>query len=131
MESQTELERQLSGSIADQRAAVRQLAGMEQDGRWAASKLVEFCGSEDQELRDWSVAALEQLGPPPESELQRLTELAASPQELVAYWAWTLVGRLGADAQPALAILSKLATATKSDVVQRRADWAVNKIANR
>ncbi|MBM4022060.1 MAG: hypothetical protein FJ284_07450 [Planctomycetes bacterium] len=78
-------------------AAVRldAAAGLARAGRAAAAvapDLVRACGNTDEQVRDWSVAAVEGLGVPPGDAVDGLVPLAGSTDPLVAYWAITLPG---------------------------------------
>jgi hypothetical protein len=129
MTTSTELQARLaSETLAERIDAIRELAGMEEAANWAAVTLLECCASDHQELREWAVAALEQLGRPPQESFEEICRLTASSDELVAYWACTLLGRLERDAQPALECLTSLVTCASSSAVQRRAAWAVKRI---
>lgn len=94
----------------------------------ATVELVRACGDDDGQVREWSVAALEELGAPPPDALPHLIDLAASPHPLVAYWAITLLGRSGRDAAAATAALAGRLEAAGDLSVSQRAAWALGKI---
>ena len=48
-------------------------------------------GSDDEAIREQSVATLEDHGAPDPSEIEPLSQLTADPNPLVAYWAITLI----------------------------------------
>lgn len=131
-----------SGSDEVRRLAA-QLATADADGRVAAAEglaragdaataavveLVQACGDEDDRVREWAAAALEDLGPPPAASLAELTDLAAAAHPLVAYWAVTLLGRSGQDAAAAVPVLIGCLEAAGDLAVQQRAAWALGKI---
>ncbi|QDU78039.1 hypothetical protein Pan97_51190 [Bremerella volcania] len=90
--------------------------------------LCRCCGDRDEQVSQWSQAALEELGPPEADELESLLELTTSA-ELTAYWAVTLVGRLQAKASPAAAHLANLIEKEDTPVeVRNRAIWAIGQI---
>lgn len=94
----------------------------------AAVPLVTACGDDDEQVREWCVAALEQAGPPPAESLQALADLAADPHPLVAYWAITLLGRLGEAAAAAVPVLTGRLEGHQPPEVARRAAWALRRI---
>ena len=102
---------QLASANADERAEAAELlcrAGTEAVA--ATLPLVEACGDDDSRVREWAVAALEELGAPPAEIIDQLAEIASSPEPLGAYWAATLLGRAGGDAAaavPALALSAR------------------------
>ena len=86
------------------------------------------CHDEDEQVREWSSAALEESGPPAIEELPALIELIQAPKS-TAYWAVTLIGRLereGAPALPALVVVIEDPKASRE--VLNRALWAVGQI---
>lgn len=108
-------------------AAAESLAEMGPDAQPAATALVQAC-RDDECVQQWAVAALEQLGPPPENQIGALQALISSPDPVVAYWSITLLGRAG---QASLACQDDLATAlneASDDSVRERAAWALGKI---
>jgi hypothetical protein len=90
--------------------------------------LVQACGDGDESIREWAVAALEDLGPPPSGAIGPLTELVKNPDPLVAYWAVTLLGRSGQDAAAAVAVLAACIESSADLSVRQRAAWALGKI---
>lgn len=117
-----------SGSGAEKRAAAEELARLEADAQPAAVALVQALDEEDDELRDWVVAALEGLGPPQPDSASELAQLAVSPGLDSAYWAATLLGRLGPQAATAVPALIESLTGHPELVVRERAAWALGKI---
>ena len=83
--------------------------------------LVRACGDGDERVREWAVAALEDLGTPPTGAVQELVQL-------VAYWAITLVGRFGQDASSAVAALAACIDSSADISVRQRAAWALGQI---
>jgi HEAT repeat protein len=94
----------------------------------AAVPLVRACGDDDDQVREWAVACLEELGPPPQGTVPQLTELAASRHPLVAYWAITLLGRSGQDAATAVTVLAACLGSAGDMSVRQRAAWALGRI---
>ncbi len=128
MDDLTQWRRQLSDPDLAQRAAAAEglcLAGP--DAAVAAVELVRACADEP-EVRDWAVAALESLGPPPLEALEALTESVGSPDPLAAYWSATLLGRLGPAAAPSADVLAVQFQRDHAPEVQQRSVWALAKI---
>ena len=113
---------------AKQAAAGEALARLGGDARPAAVALVRTCGSPNQSVRDWAIAALEELGPPPSNHVGELIELTRDESLDVAYWAITLLGRAGEGAAPAVATLADLVRDSTDLAVRERAAWALGKI---
>lgn len=90
--------------------------------------LVCACGDEEAEVRDWAVAALEELGLPPAGTVHELEHLLLGGQPLVAYWAATLLGRSGQAAASAVDALTACLTTATDPAVAQRAAWALGKI---
>ncbi|MBX7166651.1 MAG: hypothetical protein K1X74_09930, partial [Pirellulales bacterium] len=67
----------------------------------AAVALVEASGDASEAVRQLASGVLEDLGPPAAADLAQLTALLSNGTEDVAYWAATLLGRLGGAAAPA------------------------------
>jgi HEAT repeat protein len=111
-------------------AAAEQLCHMGSDAHAAACALVTAAG-DDPLVREWAVAALEELGTPDEESIAELTALTASDLELVAYWAITLLGRLEEAALPAEPALVNALNSSIHDSVRQRAAWALGKIGGR
>ena len=117
-----------NASPADRINAAEALARMGVNARDAAVPLVRAAGDRDTRVRDWVVAALEELGPPCPGDLPLLTPLAANADLNIAYWSCTLLGRLKVDAAPAVGVLTN-ALATHSQLsVRERAAWALGQI---
>jgi HEAT repeat protein len=94
----------------------------------AVVPLVRACGDEDDRVREWAVAALEDIGPPPDGLSAQLAELVASTDALVAYWAATLLGRSGRNAASAVTALAGCLASSADVSVRQRAAWALGKV---
>ena len=101
------------------------LAGPDSVG--AAIELVQACG-DDESVQQWAVAALEELGPPDVEARQEILNLTKSTHPLVAYWAATLLGRLGPKASDCQTGLAEVLAKTTDLSVQERTAWALGKI---
>ena len=96
--------------------------------RPAAVSLVRSCADESDEMREWVVAALEELDPPDVSDTERLARLTTDETPDVAYWAITLLGRLDEDAALAVDQLARALSTHSALAVCQRAAWALGKI---
>ena len=94
----------------------------------AAVPLVRACGDDDDRVREWAGAALEGLGSPPAHTTSDLAGLAAAEDPLAAYWAVTLLGRLGEGAAAAVPVLIGRLGEDVDPAVAQRAAWALGKI---
>ncbi|NLX54687.1 MAG: hypothetical protein GXY58_06210 [Planctomycetaceae bacterium] len=128
MSDVTVLARQLQDKQASVRAQAAERLGRCGDAACVAVELVRACGDEEEVVREWAVAALEELGPPPASSLEPLCSLAAAAQELVAYWAVTLLGRAGPEAFAAAPALVSVLETSPHPAVRQRAAWALGRI---
>lgn len=116
----------LNGGPEQRLAAARLLATLGEGAAPAAAALVNLAG--DADSGEWCVGVLEELGPPPASELPALAKLCTADSEASAYWAATLLGRLGPDAAEATDALASLAASHASLAARERAVWALGKI---
>jgi HEAT repeat protein len=83
-----------SADATERAAAAEQLCHAGADAAPACVELVRACADEEA-VREWAVAALEELGPPPQELLEPLIQLVSNDNATVAYWAVTLLARLG------------------------------------
>ena len=113
---------------AERAGAAEQLSRLGPDARAAAVPLARACGDQDEEVREWAVAALEELEAPPVADLAALASLLADQSADVGYWAATLLGRLGEDAAPAVPALASALSGSKHSSVRQRAAWALGKL---
>lgn len=122
----------LSAADAATRAdAAERLCRAGLDAVPAAVPLVKACGDADDQVRDWAVAALEELGPPPPDTIGDLTALVGGGNALVAYWATTLLGRSGQAAAAATDALAIAVDAAVDPAVAERAAWALGRVGPR
>jgi HEAT repeat protein len=98
------------------------------EARAAAVPLVEACETEDDQLREWVAAALEELGPPDVADVANLAALVERSPLDVAYWAATLLGRLEDQAAAAVPNLAWALANHPEMAVRQRAAWALGKI---
>jgi len=116
-----------SGSDEQRLNAAEELARLGENAQPAAVPLVQSL--ENEALRDWAVAALEELGPPATNDVAPLAGLVTREGQLdSAYWAATLLGRLGEQAAPAVPALTSALSEHPDLVVRERAAWALSKI---
>ena len=122
----------LGGKDADSRmVAAERLSQMGENARGAAVFLVKACADEDEEIREFVAAALEQLGPPDPGDGARLARLLGHEHPDVGYWAATLLGRLQAEAAPWVEELRGALETSPHEIVRERAAWALGKIGGR
>lgn len=117
-----------STDAQERAAAAERLAQLGPDAAAAAVPLVEACRTDDDRLREWAVAALEELGPPPPADVSRLTLLVSDKNPLAGYWAATLLGRSGEGAASAVAALAACVGSAADVSVRQRAAWALGQI---
>lgn len=109
-------------------AAAEGLCQRAGEARPAAVALVRACGDESEEVRQWVGEALENLGPPAASDAAELAGLIEADSGDVAYWAVSLLGRLGEEARVALPALARALETHASAAVRQRAAWALGKL---
>jgi len=124
---------ELAARLADPDAALRldaaeRLARGGEAVAAVAPALVRACGDADEQVREWVVAALEELGPPPDDAIATLAPLAGATDPLVAYWAVTLLGRSGQAAAATVSLLADRLGDRAAPEVAERAAWALGKI---
>ena len=93
-----------------------------------ATALVQHVGDDDRVVAEYCVATLEELGPPPASQLDDLACLASAENTDVAYWAVTLIGRCGVAAVGQAQLLGELVASDAATNVRERAAWALGRI---
>lgn len=116
-----------SADVAERATAAEQLCHAGPDAAPATLELVRACG-DDEAVREWAVAALEELGPPPKELVEPLAQLASDNNATVAYWAVTLLGRLGPDAVGSEQKLVTILEKSPADAVRERAAWALGEM---
>jgi HEAT repeat protein len=117
-----------SSDVVTRREAAESLARVGQDAVTVAVPLVKACGDDDEEVRNWVVAALEELPAPDGSDAAALESLISSENLDVAFWATTLLGRMEAAAAATVATLASAVVDHPELVVRERAAWALGKI---
>jgi HEAT repeat protein len=116
------------GTAAERADAAERLCRLGEEAAPATVPLVRGCGDEDDQVREWAAAALEELGSPPATARDELVSLVTAEHPLVAYWAVTLLGRLGAEAAPAVPVLVECLRPQADSAVAQRAAWALGRI---
>lgn len=124
----TKLE-QLRSASAEVRASAAQFFATLGEQPAAAVPLVAALDDADEQVREWVVAALESLGPPQMGDVAALIARLTADHALQAYWAATLLGRLGPNGAAAQDALSNVAVAHADPSVKKRAAWALDRIA--
>ena len=114
--------------MSRRRTAAEHLSQIEQDARPAAVPLVRVCGTSDEVLHEYAIAALESLGPPAIEDATALAELLKEPEVDVAYWAATLLGRLGPAGDRTVTALGAALDRDTRPQVRQRVAWALGQI---
>lgn len=114
----------------DRVAAAKALCHSADGARLAAVALVRAIGDEEEEVREWASAALEDLGEPEAADVAQLVELVDTQNADVAYWAVTLLGRMEARAAAAVGTLAAALQASRPVNVRQRAAWALGRIGS-
>lgn len=128
MDASTWIDALSDPNLEQRRQAAQALAQHREAAQGAAIPLCRAVSDQDEQVREWCHAALEELGPPPEEEREALLNLITA-QEMTAYWAVTLLGRMGHAAQPAALPLAALVERMDTpDEIRNRALWALGKI---
>jgi HEAT repeat protein len=94
----------------------------------ATVSLVRACADSDEQVREWAVAALEELGAPSPEDVAALVNLVTAPCSDTAYWAATLLGRLGPPAAASVSQLTRVVESGADAAVRQRAVWALGRI---
>jgi hypothetical protein len=118
-----------SSDPAEQATAAEALAQLGEDARPAIASLVRHVGSGEEAVAQWCNSALEDVGAPLDEQIGDLTAMAKAADPNVAYWAVTLLGRAGAAARGAVAVLQDRAGDASAPHVQKRARWALDQIS--
>lgn len=108
-------------------AAAEALMPLGEIARPAAAALAKAASDEDEMVREAAVGALEELGPPLPAAITELVPLLATPNDS-AYWAATLLGRLGPAAAPAVPALVETLDGEENLAARERAAWALGQI---
>ena len=116
------------GNVANRAQAAEQLAQLGSKAQPAAVALVLACSDEAEEVRAWVTSALEQMGPPEASDLGHLISFLEGRSPDVGYWAATLLGRLKAEAAPAVDALAQAVAGSTHLSVRQRSAWALGEI---
>lgn len=109
-------------------AAAEKLAQAEGELQLVALEVVETLPDQPEQVREWLVEALENMGPPDSGDVAPLAELLKHANRDVAYWAATLLGRLKKGAATAQGALADCVGAHPEMAARQRAVWALGKI---
>jgi len=110
------------------RTAAENLSLAGEEARAAAVPLVRAAADDDEIVQEAATAALEEMGPPDPAEVAELASLLEDESADTAYWAATLLGRLGSEAAPAVDRLAAALEGSRPLNVRQRAAWALGKI---
>lgn len=90
---------------------------------------VRLAGSRDDDVRLWAAEALERSVRPRVTEVSELASLVRQPADgETAYWAATLLGRLGPDAAGAADALENCLRSSDCLAAREQAAWALSRI---
>lgn len=117
-----------SSDTAERCQAAEELSRLGEEARPAAVALVRACDDPSEEVREWAVAALEEIGSPFDTDLPALASLLSKGSSDVAYWAATLLGRSKDAAAPAVPALARALATSPHQAVRQRAAWALGAI---
>lgn len=117
-----------SPDVATRRAAAESLAMLGPDAAPAAVPLVKACIDDDEQVREWAVAALEELSAPDDTAMKPLEALLDGESLDMGFWAATLLGRMEGAAASTVPTLAAAVTDHPELVVRQRAAWALGKI---
>lgn len=117
-----------SGDAARVAAAAESLSQLGHAARPAAVALAQAVRTENETARAWVVAALEEVGPPSEEQLDALARLLHDSSPDVGYWAVTLLGRAGAAAAGVVDEIVEMLRNSPELATRERAAWALGKI---
>ena len=118
----------VSGDADERLRAAEGLSQLGREARDAAVALVRAAGDQTEAVRDCVQATLEDLGPPTRETVDALGELLQSASADVAYWAATMLGRLGREASSAADALAAVLSDSPALHVRERAAWALGQI---
>lgn len=119
-----------SASLDERRTAAAEIARRADEAAGLAVSLIQAATDDDDEVKQWSSSALEDMGPPLIKDAAAIAALLGHPHADAAYWAATLLGRLGPEAANVAEQLSQAAQSHGTPAVRRRAAWALEKISS-
>ena len=110
--------------------AAEALSQLGEEAQPAAPALARATGDVSEEVREYAVSALEDLGPPDPAQIAEIVEQLQDTCEDVAYWAATLLGRSGESAGLAAEPLAQALDAERPLAVRQRAAWALGRLGS-
>lgn len=94
-----------------------------------ATRCVQLAGAHNDEVRMWAAEVLESSVKPAVSDVQPLAQLLANADDgEIAYWASTMLGRLGPEASAAATELEACVRESLYLPARERAAWAISRI---
>jgi HEAT repeat protein len=117
-----------AGDVTRRREIVQQLLRAGEEASRAAIVLLQAVGDSDETVSTTAAAALEDLGPPRDIEPLQIAKFLSSAAPDCAYFAATLLGRMGPDAAPAVGLLTAALVSNPEPAVRERSAWALGKI---
>src|SRR5262245_3877396 len=114
--------------VVRRRDAAHRLALADSVPRSSVLGLVDAASDSDDEGRNWVAEALERMGPTDVADVRQLADRLKLPGPDSAYWAATLLGRLGPEAAPAVTSLVQVLEHRSELAVRERAVWAIGQM---
>ncbi|MDP6447515.1 MAG: hypothetical protein QGG36_25220 [Pirellulaceae bacterium] len=109
-------------------AAAQWLANDSNAARAAAIPLIAGAADESDEVREWVVEAIENMGPPDQGDLAEIAQMLTLDSD-AAYWAATLLGRAGdACGEETVNRLARGLNQHPRQAVRARIAWALGRI---
>lgn len=125
---QTLIEQLGSSDLVTRRHAAEELAFSVENPAAASVALCLVVSDEDEEVRESATVALENITAPVQQDLQSLVDLLSAQQSDTGFWAATLIGRLGVEANSAVTEIAAVLQDINEPIVVARIAWALGKI---
>ena len=117
-----------TGNPEERAVAAENLSYLGTGADFATVELLKAC-ADDEPIREWAVAALEEIGCPPLAFKSQISALTGDPNPLTSYWAVTLLGRMGDAANSEQDALLKLLRDDSTDLaVREKSIWAIGQM---
>ena len=122
-------ERLSSGDVEERLRAAEALCAIGQDASECTIALIDALADPNEGVREQAIAALEAIETPAVSDTSLLAVRLNHPTDDAAYWATTMLGRIGPSAAKATGPLAAvMANEERAASVRQRAAWALSKI---
>ena len=129
MDLTNQIQQLQSGDVEQRLQAAQQLSTLGEGASAAAMPLISSLADSDERINEHAIAALEGMGRPSVKLVDQLAFELSSANNDCAYWAATLLGRLGSDAASAVPQLCNVVGGKSCELaVRQRAAWALGKM---